>query len=411
MSAYGATLSITDGVTLTGSGGSGPGMINLTGNYSHLSVVGTTKLGNATINIGNAATYSYLDSDDTTGTGAVLTLGIKLAMTQTGTAATTAYLLDSGNANDSTINQGSIGAGARGGQFTVGENHFTNQGSITVSNGDTFNVMSTSFANYGSISVSGGGVLDLGGTVATRVLGSITPSSCGTVRIDGLLNNAGATQNVGAGTALGTVTLGGTIAGGTIHDAGSGFVFNSGTLDGVTYQGTLDMSADYATLSIRDGITLNGSGGSGPGTANLTGNYSHLYVVGTTALTQAGHYGALYTGGYAKDQIINQGSISAAFTRGRFLVKGNSFTNQGSITVANGEAFTFRLAKFVNLSGGTPTGGSYEVDAGSTIELNNNNVAIVTDNANITLSGTGSVIEGYNTTLGKELTIARRRWR
>ncbi len=59
---------------------------------------------------------------------------------------------------------------------------------------------------------------------------------------------------------------------------------------------------------------------------------------------------------------------------------------------------------FTNLSASTLTGGSYEVDAGSILELNNN-ATIVTDNATIILSGVGSAIQGFNTTTSKEVAI------
>jgi len=45
---------------------------------------------------------------------------------------------------------------------------------------------------------------------------------------------------------------------GTIHDAGSGMVFSRRHLDGVTYQGTLDLSAPCSTVFVKDGITLTG---------------------------------------------------------------------------------------------------------------------------------------------------------
>ena len=53
-----------------------------------------------------------------------------------------------------------------------------------------------------------------------------------------------------------------------------------------------------------------------------------------------------------------------------------------------------------NLSAaGTLTGGTYEVDAGSSLQLPNNS-PIVTDDADIILSGAGSTIEDYNTASG-----------
>ena len=82
---------------------------------------------------------------------------------------------------------------------------------------------------------------------------------------------------MGTGTALGAVVLAsaGTIKNGTIADAGSGLTFSGGTLDGVTYQGPLNLSQASSSLYIKDGITLTGAGGSGNGTINLTGTGSY----------------------------------------------------------------------------------------------------------------------------------------
>jgi hypothetical protein len=63
----------------------------------------------------------------------------------------------------------------------------------------------------------------------------------------------------------------GTIAGGVIANAGGSFLFNQGRLDGVTIEGTLDLSGEAANLSVTNGITLLGAGGVGDGDVELTG--------------------------------------------------------------------------------------------------------------------------------------------
>jgi len=46
----------------------------------------------------------------------------------------------------------------------------------------------------------------------------------------------------------------------------------NGTLDGVTYEGTLDMSAQNAALRIgAGGLVAKNAAGTGPGTINVTG--------------------------------------------------------------------------------------------------------------------------------------------
>ena len=72
---------------------------------------------------------------------------------------------------------------------------------------------------------------------------------------------------------MGTLTLAtnGTIQNGTIVDHGSGIAFAGGTLSGVTYDGTMDMSAQ-GRLSIDERADAGGCQRQGTGTINLTGS-------------------------------------------------------------------------------------------------------------------------------------------
>ena len=68
-------------------------------------------------------------------------------------------------------------------------------------------------------------------------------NSGGTIYIEGTLNNAGGTLNGSSG--LGQAVLdGGTVQGGTATPSGLGFSSSGGTLSGVTYDGTLDLSSE-----------------------------------------------------------------------------------------------------------------------------------------------------------------------
>ena len=109
--------------------------------------------------------------------------------------------------------------------------------------------------------------------------------------------------------------------------------------------------------------------------------------------------------------MINQGTIDASFAGGQFKIAvGNAlvpgtFTNQGLIHVSNGDTVIFsNSTNFTNLSGTTLTGGTYEVDAGSTMQLADN-TQIQTLNANVTLSGAGSVIQSLNTTTSSQVSF------
>ena len=445
-----SSLYIKDGITLTGAGGSGNGTINLTGTGSYLYAVGTETLDNATLNIGGSST-DYLYNYDASA-AAVLTLGTHLTINQTGS---TAYLYGYDDRTGSGIvNEGTINAGYNGGSFTINDISFTNQGTINVSNGDSVTINATSFSNAtgGILSLNGGtlsitstgwsnagtisesaGTLNLGGSLTLAQLGTVNHTG-GVINITGTLDDTGTTLNVGTGTALGAVVLAsnGTIKNGTIADAGSGLTFSGGTLDGVTYQGPLNLSQASSSLYIKDGITLTGAGGSGNGTINLTGTGSYLYAVGTetldnatlniggsstdylynydasaaAVLTLGTHLTINQTGStaylYGYDDrtgsgIVNEGTINAGYNGGSFTINDISFTNQGTINVSNGDGLVIQSSTFTNVSGGTLSGGTYVVTGGSTLTLPQNET-ISTLAADVTLSGVGSAFRSFQTT-------------
>ena len=474
LSAPGAYMCVTDGIALTDKSGTGAGTILLTGANSDLSIAGNTTLSGVTIDIG-AASYTYLNTSDLGG-GTMLTFAGDARLVQTGYYVS---LASSGASGDGFVNQGTIGAGVArlGGVFSISGNSFANQGSIALANGGGMTVYSSSFLNTGVVTVAAGsvlaidgnlagagtinvaGLLSLGGTLTTPTLNTVALNG-GSIAIDGLLDNTGCMFGVGAGTAFGTVALGGTISNGVVWDGSSGFVFGVATLDSVEYRGTLDLSGNAASVTVTNGITLTGTTGSGAGTVLLTGISSELDVAGTAALSgvtidignnsyystlssedlgagamltlgsntelvQTGYFVNLTGGGNAGDSIVNRGSISAGLSSGGgiFTIGGNNFANQGSLSIANGGAMTIS-GGFSNtgslsvsgggtltiggtlqqLAGGTLAAGSYEVDAGSTLLLPED-TAITADNAAIILSGAGSVIESFSSTTYQFVTL------
>ena len=116
-------------------------------------------------------------------------------------------------------------------------------------------------------------------------LGTVTHTG-GVVNLT-TLNDTGATLNVGTGTALGTLTLttSGTIENGTIVDQGSGMAFSGGTLSGVTYDGTMNLSTTSSYVYVTNGLTMAGVTGTGTGTINLTGQRAYIYAEGARRST------------------------------------------------------------------------------------------------------------------------------
>ena len=111
-------------------------------------------------------------------------------------------------------------------------------------------------------------------------------STPGSLSVGGTFTLDGGALNVDDGTlglggvltdSAGSITLasGGTISGGTLDATGGAFNWNGGTLSGVTYEGTLDLSPSGSTGIVANGLTMAGANGTGPGTINVTGYEFH----------------------------------------------------------------------------------------------------------------------------------------
>ncbi len=406
-----ARVAVAGSFTLTGTAGTGAGIVNLTGSGSSLLFSDTRVLNLGTVNIGAkvvaggspaaavlGATYSY----NTT----LLTIGAATKVQQVGALAT---LQAPSAATSSLINRGQISAGIANGNFVVVGNAFNNAGIINVSNGDTFNVQTSSFANVGTVNVTTGGTLALGaggdwtsigkinetnatvvlnGDVTLPELSSITRSG-GTVVVAGTYDNTGGTLNVGTGSTLGSLLLIGSVVNGVVHDGGGGLKFaqagsiytSGGTLDAVTYQGTLDLSGANSKLNLLDNVTVTDVNGTGSGTIKLTGGGSILNLQGAQTLDnallqiggatntaqlsssgavtlgsklnvqQTGQLASLYAGssfGDVSAGLTSQGTITAGIKNGALSVSGGNFANQGSISISNSDVLTIATDTFNN---------------------------------------------------------------
>jgi hypothetical protein len=457
MSATQSALTVVNGITFSSSGGTGPGVINLTGTGSVLNGKGPETFDNATLNFGTSGNgIAIFYASDSQGKGTtVLTLGPNLVVQQTGLKA---EFEGQDIGADGFINQGVINAGVSGGSLTVFQRQFnvggafTNSGAINVSNNEMVEIGATTFTNGGTVTVTTGATLSIDGTGSWSNSGSITETgatltlggnfataslntisrSGGTVNLSGTINNANTTLNLGAGSALGAVNFTGTINGGIVHDGGGGLLCNSGTLNGATYQGTLDLSAFQATLNITNGITLTDATGNNPGTINLTGfsasidakgndtldnatinigaantstivNYGSLQAGNTLTLganlliQQTGAFAAISGTGGVNDGVVNNGVINASASGGSFIINPVKFTNAGTLIAgAAGEVVDLRSTNFTNLSGGTLTGGIFQTSAGGVIQLANN-VTVTTLQTDVTENGATSAIRSLVT--------------
>jgi hypothetical protein len=275
---------------------------------------------------------------------------------------------------------------------------FVNRGIISIGEDDTVYLDSAHWTTTGTLSLGSGDTLILGGDFTLANLGMITGISDLTIGYSGTLRNAGTIFAVGPGSTYTSVTLSGTIRGGTISDSGSGMNFSGGSLDGVIYEGTLDLSTYPSAVFIRDGLRLTGTGGSGPGSMELGGGSSIVFE-GSQSFDKAtvtiglpspygdatidvgddlfpmtlrlGKHFQIISGAEAstvsiqeigQSTVINDGSILAGTSASQFGISGGSFDNEGSIAVSDGDTLTID-SDFINHGSITFTGSGATLEA------------------------------------------------
>ncbi len=397
-----AFLRVRDGLALSGAA-------DITGAGATLDFQGSQVFDHAQVLIGSAIgdAIALADTPGQAG-GSTLTLGPNLSITQSGAIAAIGQSTGgqstggqgTGGLGDLIVSQGSINAGVAGGTLTLGGVGFTNQGTITVGQGDTLAVTAGTFSNTGVVSVAG--VLSLADSLSLAQLGHVTLSG-GVVSVGGTLNLAGGSLSIGQGSAFGRVQLTGTIACGSILDAGGGLGSSGGTLSGVTYDGVLDLSRPFAQLSVARGLTVQGQAAGQAGEILLTGAQSSLtastsetlatqIVLGSVAqfyagqklaapvlqaaagvqltlgtaskLTLSGTAGTLgnATPGWS-DSIVNQGSVSDAVAGGVLGIASSFFTNAGTVSASGGGVVTIGDVGFFNT-------GTLSVGTSSSVLLN-----------------------------------------
>ena len=252
-------------------------------------------------------------------------------------------------------------------------------------------------AAAGSLSVSSADATVLIGADNLLALGAAAVSviSAGSLIVSGgsIAMASGAALEFTAGASL---TLGddGVISGGSIAaNAGSTLNFNSTqTFDDEVIALGPGTGGDAAILIVD------------PQAAGLT-----LTLGAGVTIKQTGD--ANFFGSVSSDTIVNEGVIDASAANGTLTIEIVAFENFGAIDVSNGDTVDIGGA-FLNESGGTLTGGTYVVEAGSSVTLADDNIATL--DANVELKGAGSIfasLESTLTTIGEagQLTLADRR--
>ena len=387
-----ASLSIENGITFTGSG---PEQIIDTGSYASLQFDDAETLANATITLGNSASYSFLY------TGPGLTLAANSTLATEGTAYIVGAHIDNkgsiiaatGTLDDqaSITNEGSIALSSGNGLLS----YLTNAGTIVVSGtGDSVEI--TNAVNTGTISVASGAALDTEGTldntggVITLASGTAldlesqeTYAQLGTIArhgasltLGGALDLAGQTLDVSTGGTFDGARITGTITGGTIKMDGGTLSYHAATLDGVALSGPLDLNGDGALALIQNGITFTGNG---PGQINDTGAKASLYFNDAETLTNvaislgnSASYSYLYAG-----PNLTLAADSTLTTEGAAFINDAGLDNKGSITATTG---------FLNDSASITNEGLIAISDG----YDDNVLSSLTNSGTLTVSGSGT---------------------
>ena len=307
-------------------------------------------------------------------------------------------ILNTSNSTNALANLNTIGsAGSLALQnkanFTTAGN-FTNNGALTVNGGSTFAVKSgSSLTNFsGTTDTLTSGTFTVGGTLkwsgATIVTNAANLTlTGGSGEILNSTSSANALANFAANNSSGSLTLAGnenfttggnfTNNGRLTVNSGSTFAVKSGS-SLTNFSGTTD-TLTGGTFTV--GGTLKWSG------ATIVTNASNLTLTGGSGQILNSTNNANALANFA----TNNSSGSLTLAGNQNFTTGGNFTNNGRLTVNSGSTFAVKSgSSLTNFNGATNTltGGTFTV--GGTLEFTGAN--IVTDAANITLTGSASKI-------------------
>jgi Hint domain len=418
------TVALENGASFAAVGG-GTGTINVSsppfGGAAELAFLSAISLSAGVINLGAAtapASQIAIDAGVTFGSGITVNQTAALAGIDSDPSLGSPGALD---------NKGTLNANFLDGTFTIaGLSSFTNDGQVNVSNGDTLSISSAFTQNAdGTLSVSAGGVLELGGAVSLAAGAVLQFAAGSTLNASGAINGGtldlngvdiagsdlpgsgvfdGVTINDAPDTITGTITFTDVTYNGSLIDAGDlqlggGDVFQPETpggatpdIDIVTAPGTLDFIASQELDAVEIDIggasagppeLIAGQGTSVPASVTLGSNL----MLDETGAPSGG--AALVTGsGGSGNTIDNEGQILVDQSVGTFTIQSLSgFTNDGTVTVSNGDNLVL-AAPFMQNADGTlqvTGGGTLSVNAAMTIA--SGGVVLLTPNTTLSLGG------------------------
>lgn len=239
------------------------------------------------------ATYASTDG--------TLTLGSDVSLTLPAVAAPGAIGLTGTLANSALVNDGTILIPDSGTADMVQKivlPRFTNAGTLAIGTNDVLAVVSDAFTNSGGITIAGGSVLQL--TLSSSLadlparLGNIGGAGSLVLHLSGTIDNTGSLFDAGVANVAGVSSLGARVTvpgtslllasaaaeldGGTLDLASGSLELANATLSGVAVEGDLVLDGSDS-VSLTNGTTLRGTGGTGAG---------HIVLAGTDVMLSLG---------------------------------------------------------------------------------------------------------------------------
>lgn len=363
----GATLDITGTGTLTNNG-----TFNLTQGTLKFTASSATIAGTGTLTLGNSAG---------TATG-VIQVGSSDTGTLTISGGTVTGYGNVGNGTLTLVNKGTIAANGNvtSGVLTVqpGSGGMTNSGTLEAENQATLVLEGTYNNAGGTIEALG----ESGGSVNATV-----QLTAGTVIKGGTLNTTAVGSNTGVIENIGKVTLNGVTNNGTYTDSAGLTTVLEGT---ITNAGSITLSG--STLSMGNSVTM-----SGKGTVVLSNSATNLITGATSGLTLTTANTIEGAGTISNLGIVNTGTIAANQSTALIILPSSAgLNNKGTLSVSTGDTMqvgTSAGEALLNFSGTTLTGGTYAVSG--TLEFGASGTSVVTDAANISLTGSAAEIKDF----------------
>jgi hypothetical protein len=261
----------------------------------------------------------------------------------------------------------------------------TSTGTITASGAGTTVYVRGDFANLGLLAADNSGVLVFHGVSSTANLGAVQLSTGGRARLNGLIENTGATLAAPTGGSF--ELFGATITGGTIAEGALTFTSSGGYLSGATLTGDLTLAAS-AYLRFTGAATFTGASASfgnntglyweqigaldgkalsfAPGAYVYTTGTNNTFTLGPTS-TATGNI-TLYTSGHTGTAVTNHGTLT--HTAGTGWIYAPTFTNSGSITASAGTLYLGSPNTYNSTN--TSTGAITATGSGTTVYVRGN---------------------------------------